>query len=222
MAALVAGCGVNDGFVHDATSGDQHEYRMDLSGVRYVRSVSGSASIGSIFCVGGFVPTYVHGIPLDHGLYKQAMEALQDDAKLKPNEVLKDLRTDHDPACYLFVYGVNSLTISADVYEVTPSGGAANASPTARVAEPPLPAQGKPAGRLVYSQLQEAYAQIQSNQDSSGHLGMAVRLLGNPHKIDGDSEYWWGSFPGKSDCFVLRVSATKGDSLDTAPAEKCK
>jgi hypothetical protein len=75
---------------------------------------------------------------------------------------------------------------------------------------------------VTYAQLQEAYAQIQSNQDSTSHLAMAVRLLGNPHKIDADSEYWFGTLPGKSDCFALKVSAAKGDSLDTAPADKCK
>jgi hypothetical protein len=223
LVASLGGCGVNEGFVHDATSGDQHQYRMDLSGVRYVRSVSGSASIGSIFCLGGLVPGYIHGIPLDRGLFKQAMEALQEDAKLKPNEILKDLRTDRDPACYLFLYGVNSLTISADVYEVTPTVGSGTAGPSAvHAIEGAAPVPARPAGKLTYAQLQEAYAQIQSNQDSSAHLGMAVRLLGNPHKIDGDSEYWWGSLPGKGDCFVLKVSTGKGDSMDTAPSDRCK
>ena len=59
----------------------------------------------------------------------------------------------------------------------------------------------RPTGKLTYAQLQEAYGQIQSNQDSTSHLGMAVRLLGNPHKIDADSEYWFiGSArsPGKA------------------------
>jgi hypothetical protein len=122
-APLLAGCGINEGFKHDLASGDQHQYRMDLSGIRYARTVAGTASIGSILCLGfPWAGAWVPGIPLDHGLYKHAMEALHEDAKLKPNEVLKDLRTDHDPTCYLLLYGVNSLTVSADVYELTPAG----------------------------------------------------------------------------------------------------
>jgi hypothetical protein len=110
-ALLVAtGCGYNSGFLHDASSGDQHQYRMEISAVRYDRTVSGTAGLTSILCA----------IPLDHGLYKQAMAALMSEAKLKENEILENVRTDSDPTCYL-VFGKSRLTISADVYAVIPT-----------------------------------------------------------------------------------------------------
>jgi hypothetical protein len=114
--ALLA-CGVNTGFVHDNSSGDQHEYRMEISGVRYARSVSGRSSIESFLCL----PGGIYGVQAGHGLYQQAMEALQHDAELKPNEVLKDIRTDLDSTCYLLLIASLGLTISADVYELTPT-----------------------------------------------------------------------------------------------------
>lgn len=217
--SIVAGCGINQGFVHDATSGDQHQYRMDLSGVRYMRSVSGSASIGYIFCL----PS-IEGIPLDRGLWKQAMEALQEEAKLQPNEVLKDLRQDDDRTCYLGVYGVHGLVLSADVYDLTPAG-APGGCHTVRATDSTPAVPARPAGKLTYAQLQEAFAQVQAvrGEGSASHHDVAVRVLGGePHKTDAESDYWWGNLPGKPDCFVLRLSATKGDSLDTAPNDKCR
>jgi hypothetical protein len=107
---MTAGCGYNTGFVHDASSGDQYQYRMEISSVRSDRTVSGTAGIVSVLCA----------LPLDHGLYKQAMDALISQAKLKENEILQNVRTDSDPACYL-VFGESSLTISADVYAVIPT-----------------------------------------------------------------------------------------------------
>jgi hypothetical protein len=223
--SLLAGCGYNEGLLTSWSPGDKHQYRMDLSSVRYVRSVSGRASLGSIFCWGfpfawgGFA----RGIPLDHGLYQQAWAALQEDAKLKPNEILKDLRIDRDPTCYL-LYFVNDLTISADVYEVTAVGAAGQpgVQPSSRTSDSPPPVPVHPAGKLTYAQLQEAFAQVEADRDGTRHHEIAVRILGGPHKADAESDFWWGNLPGKADCFVLRLSATKGDSLDTAPNDKCK
>jgi hypothetical protein len=109
-ATAAAGCGYNTGFVHDATSGDQHEYRMDVASVRYARTVYGQAEIGALFCL----------LPFGRGLYRQAMEELNATAHLRDNEVLENVRTDDDPLCGI-LYGVRRLTISADVYELTPT-----------------------------------------------------------------------------------------------------
>jgi hypothetical protein len=210
LASLVCGCGYNAGFIHDASSGNQHQVRMDVSAERFSRTVSGSATMGSILCL----------IPVDSGLFKQAMDALHEEANLKTNETLRDIREDLDPAFYLFLYCTKKLTISADVYELTPVSGGAPSSPSpSPVAELP-PSRPKPP-RLTYAQLQEALTEIQKDRDRTNHHEIAVRALGAPHKTDSENELWYGGLPGKSDCFVLRLSS-KGASVDEAPEEKCR
>ncbi len=90
------------------------------------------------------------------------------------------------------------------------SGGAEDAPGTA-VAPPST------AGRAVtYDQLQQALAQIQA-----GHRDVAMRILGPPQFADAETAYWWASLPATGDCFVLKLSATRGNSLETAAADKC-
>jgi hypothetical protein len=102
------GCG-RSGFVHDASSIDTHQFRMEVSAQRYVRSVSGAASIGFVLCA----------IPTSGGAYRSAMTALHAEAQLKTNEVLVNIREDHTFLPLLF-YCQEDLILSADVYEVVP------------------------------------------------------------------------------------------------------
>jgi hypothetical protein len=112
----VCGCGVTSGFLRDATTVNQHQYRQEVAAVRYVRSAAGSSSIGAVFC----------SIPVSGGEapYKEAMAALHKDAALKPNEVLENIREDHTITAYLVFYCTIMLTISADVIELLPPGTA--------------------------------------------------------------------------------------------------
>lgn len=202
----VTGCGFNSGLLQNVSPGNQLHFSMDVSRERYSRSVSGSSSIGSILCV----------IPLDEGGFRQATEALHEDAHLKPNEALQDIRVDYDPL-FLVLYCVKRLTISADVYEMTPTGGLAPAETrTAAAAAPPAKS-----ARLTYGQLQEANAQIQADREKTNVHEIAVRILGQPQKTDAENEFWYGGVPGKDDCYVLRLSS-RGASLDDAPSEKCQ
>jgi hypothetical protein len=109
---VLCGCGATSGFLRDATTVSQHQYRQDVAAVRYVRSAAGSATIGSVFCA----------IPVSGGEapYKDAMVALHKDAALKPNEVLENIREDHTITAYLVFYCTITLTISGDVIELIP------------------------------------------------------------------------------------------------------
>jgi hypothetical protein len=109
---VLAGCGYNSGLLQDSATGNQVQFRMDISSERYSRTVYGSSSVVSVFCV----------IPLEGGLYARAMHALHGEARLRPNEALQNLRLDSDPSCFL-LFGIRHLIISADVYEMTPVGG---------------------------------------------------------------------------------------------------
>lgn len=113
---------------------------MELSSVRYARTVAGAAQLFSLLCV----------VPLDHGLYQQAMASLHAEARLKPNEVLENIRTDDDPSCFL-VLGIRSLTVSADVYDLTPEHAAATAPAPAAAPEQP-----RPSAAMTYGAPREA------------------------------------------------------------------
>lgn len=113
-AGLLAGCGATGGFIRDSVSTQQLEYRMDVSGVRYVKPASGSASTGAVLCI----------IPLGSNLYQEAMQELYLSAELAPNQVIMNLREDYSVRAYLFFYCSRQITVSGDVFELTPSGTA--------------------------------------------------------------------------------------------------
>ncbi|QRN95943.1 hypothetical protein JRI60_44060 [Archangium violaceum] len=113
-AGLLAGCGASGGFIRDAVSTQQLEYRMDVSGVRYVKPANGSASTGSVLCI----------IPLSGHLYQEAMQELYLSAELAPNQVIMNLREDYSIRSYLGFYCTRQLTVSGDVFELTPSSAA--------------------------------------------------------------------------------------------------
>jgi hypothetical protein len=104
FAFALCGCGFTSGSL-----GGGARYAVSVPAPpRYVRSVSGSATSGSILCA----------IPLDNSLYSRALDNLHASAgSLKHYEFLDNLRDDVETQCFLF-YGVRSLTVSADVYEV--------------------------------------------------------------------------------------------------------
>jgi hypothetical protein len=116
----LTGCGFSSGFVHGADTAVRHELHVDVTTMRHVRRAEGSASTGSVLCM----------IPIDGGLYKRAMEKLQQDAHLEANELLENVREDHDFAVYLGFYCSHSLTVSADVVSIN-----APALPVARAAQ---------------------------------------------------------------------------------------
>ena len=111
--AALTGCGRNSGFLRDANTVNEHQFRMEIAAQRYARSVSGSSSIGSLFCI----------IPMSNGAYKDAMAALHAEAKLQMNEVIENIREDHAFIAYVF-YCEDDLILSADVYQVTPASAA--------------------------------------------------------------------------------------------------
>ena len=111
--ATLAGCGRNSGFLRDANTVNEHQFRMEIAAQRYARSASGSSSIGSLFCL----------IPMSNGAYRDAMAALHADAKLQTNEVLENIREDHAFVSYI-LYCEDNLIVSADVYQVTPVSSA--------------------------------------------------------------------------------------------------
>jgi hypothetical protein len=116
----VVACG-HSGFVHDASSA--HQFRMEISAQRYVRSVSGAASTAFVFCA----------IPTSGGAYRSAMAALHAEAQLKTNEVLANIREDHT-FLTLLLYCEDDLILSADVYEVVPVLAAAHGAAQAELA----------------------------------------------------------------------------------------
>ena len=132
MVASTLGCGVNSGFLHDGSS-DQTVHQMAISAERYVRTVLGSSAVPSLLCA----------VPLGGRLYYKAMGDLNASAKLQPNEVLKNIRTDDDPVCFI-ILGVRNITISADVYEVTPVDGGGTPHPRVDAAPVTYPAPDPP------------------------------------------------------------------------------
>ncbi len=159
MAGLLVGCGVNTGFVRDATTLNQHQYIQQVGTVRYVKSVDASTETSAYLC---FVPSGASmnfsGISLGGDPpYATTMGALYKKAGLEPNQVLENLREDHSYRTYLGLYCTSVLTISGDVIELLPVGVA-----------PPQPSpekDGSPCG-VAYGQsalLVDAFRRIYPN-----------------------------------------------------------
>ena len=114
LVAGATGCGSTDGFLRDSHTITENQFKMEVSQIRYSRSVSGTAKVSEALCV----------IPLGDSAYMHAMENLYSTARMGPNEVLTNFREDHTFLTYLGFYCQKAITISADVMEVTPAGGA--------------------------------------------------------------------------------------------------
>lgn len=107
---LLAGCGASGGFLRDSISSQRFDYRMDVSGVRYLKSVSGTSSTAAILCI----------IPTGSDLYQRAMQDLYASAQLDDNQVVMNLREDYSLRSYIF-WCSRDLTLSGDVFELTPA-----------------------------------------------------------------------------------------------------
>jgi hypothetical protein len=134
-ALAVAGCGLNHGFIRDDTSAHELKYEMKISGQRFIKTASGSATDGSVLCF----------IPISSEVYKRAMDDLYANADLGPNQDLINLREDHGIRSWFFVYCTGALTISGDVIELTPEGSPAAVPPTGVYLLPHRPAPVSPA-----------------------------------------------------------------------------
>jgi hypothetical protein len=129
LSLIVCSCGVRSGFLRDAHTLQQIDIRMEVSQVRYLRSASGDAGVGLLFCT----------IPLGDTMYRAAMQDLMDDAKLGPNEILVNLREDHAFTTWFGVFCREKVTISADVMALTASGSAPAPAVPILPPAPPLP-----------------------------------------------------------------------------------
>lgn len=149
----LTGCGTTSGFLRDASTVNQHQYRQDVKTVTYLRSVHGSSTIGSFFCI----------MPVSGGvgLYKDAMVQLHRMAALQPNQVLENIREDHESTAYLVFFCTKTLTLSADVVELTPADEA-HAAPQAAPSPPPrrAPAPEPVSSGLLPSTCEAAYSQM--------------------------------------------------------------
>ncbi len=111
LCFLGASCGETSGFIRDSVSLNQRQYRMNVVSEQFIRTVSGDASNGALFCM----------IPLETDMYKRAMDALYAHAMLGPNQVVLNLREDHEVVSYLGFFCKFFLTVSGDVVQFTPA-----------------------------------------------------------------------------------------------------
>jgi hypothetical protein len=117
---LASSCGFHQGVRRDSDTRNDLQYRLDVSGVQYSRTASGSSDIGSLFCL----------IPFGTDPYKTAMENLQKDAKLQKNEVLTNYRDDMGLSGIVYIWCNFRLTVSADVLTLTPKDGGGGGAST--------------------------------------------------------------------------------------------
>jgi hypothetical protein len=103
----VTSCGVAGGILRDSNTVTRVDLKPDMKDLKFVRTVQGSASSGSVFC----------SIPLQGNLYARAMEDLHSNAKLQPNQLLLNLREDRMVKNYAGFYCEHSVTISADIFQ---------------------------------------------------------------------------------------------------------
>ena len=123
MAGLVvliaSGCGAKAGFLRDAATVTQFQYKMDITTVEHKRTASGTASVGLILCA----------IPISGEYYKRAMEDLHSKASLQSNEVLSNFREDHAFTTFLGFYCTQEVTVSADIVKLNGANAPAAVGP---------------------------------------------------------------------------------------------
>jgi len=109
LSLLVAGCGGSSGFLRGSVT----QVQVQHGDFRVVKtSLHASAETGKVFCL----------IPTDDGqVYRHAMEDLHAWARLKPNQMLVNIREDRKVMVYFF-YCTSTLTLSADVIEFSSEG----------------------------------------------------------------------------------------------------
>lgn len=122
---VLSGCGISGGFLRDSISSQRFDFKMDVAGVNYVQSVSGSATTGAILCL----------FPLSSDLYETAMRNLYASAQLEPNQVVMNLREDHVIRSFVGVYCNHKVIISGDVFQLTPAAPGAPAVSSASLSQ---------------------------------------------------------------------------------------
>lgn len=126
LCAALSGCGYSSGGLRGANSSVDVQIRIDASRVAYVKTVTGSATTRTVFCL----------MPVNDGnRYSGAMAELRDAARLKPNQFLANVREDTVTMFYLF-FCSTELTVSAEIVEVTPSVAPSPAVPAPPPAAP--------------------------------------------------------------------------------------
>lgn len=105
LSLAAVSCGATSGFLRDSMTQTQ----VRGPGFRIVKTgLSASSDTGSVFCM----------IPTDEGeVYRRAMEQLNAQAKLLPNQMLVNIREDLRITAYLFFYCKQRITLSADIIE---------------------------------------------------------------------------------------------------------
>lgn len=135
LPLFLTGCGATSGFLRDSMTQTQ----IQGSGFRIITTgITAKAQSGSALC----------SIPVGEGeVYRRAMEELNAQAKLAPNQMIVNIREDVKTVGYLFFYCVHEVTLSADVIEFGDMGAVAAppAPPPAEAAPPPPPAEETPA-----------------------------------------------------------------------------
>lgn len=113
---LFTGCSIYSGFLRDASNTNEHQFKMDVAEMQYKKSIAGVSEVGYVFC----------SIPVENSdLFRNAMNQLNSRAELSSNQVLENIREDHELSIYLPflpIYCKKRLVISADVYEMIPTG----------------------------------------------------------------------------------------------------
>jgi hypothetical protein len=105
---MLTACSTGSGLLRDMRSSVEHQLKMDVTEVMYLRTVSVT---NEKFYILGLFPTN------GDGLYDKGMELLQAKAQLKTNQFLENLREDDDIYWNWFYYS-KRITISADIYEI--------------------------------------------------------------------------------------------------------
>jgi TPR repeat protein len=133
---LLAGCSYSTGFIREASTTHSFSYAMPISGQAYLKSARGSASEDKVLC---FINTSAGQV------YARAMDELLSMAALKPNQILASVREDRDHFLFPPFFCSVTLTLSADVIEITPTVGMPSAPKETRAtALAPTPDPGGP------------------------------------------------------------------------------
>jgi hypothetical protein len=120
LSVLALSCTGSSGFIRDSVTSHTFQYNFTVTGMRFIRTVAGQASVTKVLCT----------IPIDEtDLYNQAVKAMYAQAGgLGPNRVVVNLREDSAFVTYLFVACTTKLTVSGDLVELLPAPPAAGSA----------------------------------------------------------------------------------------------
>ncbi len=106
---FLVSCGGSHGFIRDSVTNHQVQYQLNYKNVKFLRTVEGTASTGSVFCA----------IPIDDKLYARAINDMYRNAagELQNNQMVINLREDRTVRSYLGFFCKVNLTVSGDLVE---------------------------------------------------------------------------------------------------------